>query len=422
SEVCIAAGGKVWLFRGSGECLPGWPQQLPHATQPSNPPSTFAAPAVGDIDADGVPEILLASNACQIHAWTISGSILDGWPAPVPHQARAGFGGVALGDVTGDGRPEIVITSEHGFSGPATVTVLDARGRPVPNWPYHLPDACNAGAALGDLTGDGILEIVIATVGGDAAILAIDGRSAQPLPGWPRRLRRETVNATPLIVDLDGDGWNDILVAALSTGLESDTWIWAFDKRGQQLDEFPIMLPQDEIVCAAPVTVDLDGDGDLELLAATERLNSVYVWDLNTLCDPSLMPWPAVAGGASRRGCPSVAMDPGALGPGTALDDQPPGAAHNLWPPEEGAHRPRRAAGLSTVAFDLRGETHVRLVIFDIKRHPIRQLLQHTLPPGQYRIYWDGRDAAGDQQPSGIYFYQLNLGNKAQTRQLLLLK
>ncbi len=309
---------------------------------------------------------------------------------------------------------------------------------------------------IGDLTGDGTAEIVVATIGGNAAIVALDGRTARPLPGWPLRLKRETVNASPLIADLDGDGWNDIMVAALSTGLESDAWLWAIDRLGNQLRGFPIMLPQDEIVRASPAAADLDGDGDLELLAATERLNSLYAWDLDALCDPFLMPWPGAWGGPSRcsrlepgngpcaTGVPGITAMPKAealagddaahgqngaeeepRGPDREARPQDPalGSPLDLWPPTGEPGGPSGAAGsLSIIGFELREETQVRLVIFDIKHAPVRRLLQHALPPGHYSIFWDGKDDTGASQPAGIYFYQLGLGDRARTRQLLLLK
>jgi flagellar basal-body rod modification protein FlgD len=77
---------------------------------------------------------------------------------------------------------------------------------------------------------------------------------------------------------------------------------------------------------------------------------------------------------------------------------------------------------LSMVAFELERETHVELLVFDIKRTPIRRLLGHALPPGRYSICWDGRDNEGIRQPSGIYFYEISLDDRVRTQQLLLLE
>ena len=44
------------------------------------------------------------------------------------------------------------------------------------------------------------------------------------------------------------------------------------------------------------------------------------------------------------------------------------------------------------------------------------------LDAGEIEFRWDGRDANGDEVPSGIYFYRFTAGNYSQTRQMILLK
>lgn len=438
-EVCIAAAqGAVWLLDGTGRVLPGWPQSVPAASDPPNPGSVFASPGLADLDGDRLPEVVVAGNAYAVHAWFADGRPVPGWPAPVTNRARAGYGGVALGDLDADGHTEVVVTSEHGFAGPAAVSVLGHDGVSELGWPYLLPEPCNAGAALGDLNGDLLPEVVVATIGGNAAVVVLEGVTGQPLPGWPVRLKGETVNASPIITDIDGDGRNDVVVAALSTGSESDAWIWALDAGGRQLAGFPIMLPHDEIVRAAPVAADLDGDGDLELLAATERLNTLYVWDLEALCDPSTMPWPGAAGSASRCACLETVEPPvgdvfpagSVAGTSTApielsggLDlSLAPGAAMGSAADATGSGSAIPAGAQSRVQFALASSGRVRLLILNVTGTVVRRLLDHQLPPGEYTIFWDGKDDRGRPQTSGIYHVRLWISGSARTQQLLLLK
>jgi hypothetical protein len=409
-EVCVGTStGLICLLDGDGSARDGWPRVLPPATRPPNPAGIHASPAIADLDGDGAAEIVVATNAGSVHAWHADGRPLAGWPVELPNLARAGYGDVALADVDGDGARDVVVTTEQGYERPALVAVYDAAGRPLQGWPLALPETCNAGAAVGNLGGDEAAEIVVATIGGDAEVYLLDGRTGKPLAGWPVRLRERTVNTTPLISDLDGDGEPDILIAALSTGVDSRAWIWAFDARGAELRGFPILLPEDEIARAAPAIVDLDNDGDLELLVATELRNTLHVWDLESLCEPDLVPWPALSGGSARTG--------------TLM-------AERLWKSVLGSDRTERerpprsgpaAEALSTISFTLQAEASVRLVIFDIQGKPVRKLLDHRLPPGEYGIHWDGLDDSGLGRASGIYFYQLSLDGRATTRQLLLL-
>jgi len=457
AEVCAAsADGVVYLINGTGEVRPGWPQVTPSSEQPANPPGVYSAPNLTDLDGDGDPEILVATNACRIHAWHQNGDAVRGWPVQVTHQARAGYGGITSGDVTGDNERNLVVTSEHGLNGKATVSVYNLQGEMMPGWPYELPEPCNAGAALGDLTGDGVAEIACATIGGNAAVIALDGLTGEVLSGFPLRLKNETVNSSPIIADLDGDGWNDILVSALSTGDDGATWIWAFSSTGGQLPGYPILLPYDEIVQATPVVADLDGDGDLELLAATERLYNLHVWDLESICETDLIPWPGLGGGSSRSGIldssdrirnpfdsgnqqskPDLNLYQGPMLPsdvnlyrsldlgsdgnqfardGSLTDTDPQTGGRNQTGGDVSSE------SLSTVSFELIDDTRVELIIFDIQRQPVRHLLKHQLPPGQYKITWDGKDNNRQPQPSGIFYYRLSLGARVRTAQLLLLK
>lgn len=442
-EICVAdAAGTVWVLDGEGRVLPGWPRPTASASSAAAagvPAAVLASPALADLDGRPGLEIVTGSHSGEIHAWDIAGQALPGWPVTLPGRPRAGFGDPAVGDVNADGRPEIVVAAEAAGEHAAAVFALDGSGRFLPGWPVALDEACNAGAALGDLDGDGADDIVVATLGGNAALVALDGRSAAPLPGWPVHFSNQTVNAVPLIADLDGDGNLDVLVATLATGAETHAWLWAADRTGRELRSFPVFLPYDEIVRAAPAVADLDSDGDLELVCGTEVLNSVYAWDLEALCEPDLLPWPGQAGGPARNGrvagrgragSLAAAAPPGAplLDGGISLDGSmrlegtPLGSADETGAGEAGLTMGDSAGALTTISFELDAERAVRLVVFDIQGTPVRRLLDHRLPPGRYAIYWDGKDDAGRARQSGIYFYQLGLGNRSTTRQLMLLK
>jgi hypothetical protein len=405
-EIAVATlTGRVWTMQGNGITRRGWPKTLPAGEDPPNLASALAPPALADLNGDGIPEVIVATNAGGVYAWEASGAPLAGWPVEVPYRARAGFGGAAAGDINGDGQPEVVVAGEQGYLGPAGVSAISARGALLAGWPFNLPETVNAGPALGDLSGDGVADVVIATIGGDPTICALDGRQARPLPGWPVRLKDSTVNAAPLIADLNGDGRLDVLIASLATGVESHAGIWAFDHAGQQLPGFPIVLPHDEIVRASPAVADIEGDGDLDLIAATEALACIHGWELGALCDPSLMPWATEAASPSRTGRPQTGVPAGAV---SGLGAAPAAATGDTR--------------FTTITFDLWQSAPVQLRIFDIRSRPVRRLLNHLLPPGKYAIYWDGHNDAGQVSPNGVYFYQLKLGESATTRQLLLLK
>jgi len=52
----------------------------------------------------------------------------------------------------------------------------------------------------------------------------------------------------------------------------------------------------------------------------------------------------------------------------------------------------------------------------------VTTLLQGVRAAGIYAVRWDGRDEAGHSLASGAYLYRLQVGEKVETRKLLLLR
>ncbi len=68
---------------------------------------------------------------------------------------------------------------------------------------------------------------------------------------------------------------------------------------------------------------------------------------------------------------------------------------------------------------------HITLSIFDLSGRLIRTLIDDK-PTAQDRqlraVSWDGRDEAGQEAPSGIYFYRLQVGSYSAARKMVLLR
>jgi len=78
---------------------------------------------------------------------------------------------------------------------------------------------------------------------------------------------------------------------------------------------------------------------------------------------------------------------------------------------------------LTTIRFTLPRANPVSLIVYDINGKEVMPLLAgKTLPPGEHRIFWEGKNRNGLPVSSGIYFYQLKAGNFNQVRKMMLLK
>ena len=76
----------------------------------------------------------------------------------------------------------------------------------------------------------------------------------------------------------------------------------------------------------------------------------------------------------------------------------------------------------TTISYDISKACQVTVLIHDMLGKEIRQLVNKSLDPGKYKIYWDGLTGIGEPVPSGIYFYTINSDNFLKTKKMILLK
>ncbi len=75
-----------------------------------------------------------------------------------------------------------------------------------------------------------------------------------------------------------------------------------------------------------------------------------------------------------------------------------------------------------TIRYDIQAAGAVSLRVFGVNGALVRTLVDSWREPGMYREVWDGRDDAGSEQPSGVYFYRIEAGSFVATRKMVLLK
>ena len=270
-EVVVASGeGTVHVLDGRGQPLPGWPVRvgLHPAVDPEREgnhlgapamggalaadarQSILAAPAVGALDGAGNPDVVAATMDGELYAWRADGSLRPGFPVHMnyencapelrdeDHRYDCGFGAApTLVDMDGDGRLEILQPGMDQW-----LYLWDADGVSVPGWPVKVQDPSFeaianregrilSSPAVGDIDGDGGMEIVLGTgqtagsdFGGYGVLYALD-EDGSLLDGWPITLFAGFAGALPIIgegivvspalADVDGDG--ELEIGANST-------------------------------------------------------------------------------------------------------------------------------------------------------------------------------------------------------------
>ncbi|MCZ6696710.1 MAG: VCBS repeat-containing protein [Acidobacteria bacterium] len=310
-EVVVAVNlGRVVAFDGNGHLLPGWPV-LPGPDPHGNLRGINAAFSASDLDADGAAEVIFIESGLEPRLLAVSwdGRIRDGFPVLfgeiVDRQAPA------VADLDGDGIPELIqatlpvtgdlleeVAATREPTGdemliPPALHVLRADGTNAPGWPRLLSQGGSWGPLLVDLTGDGRPEILQQ----DGEDLYAFNAEGEVLPGFPYTLRRDfnqsqSIDSTPwLAADLNHDGSTDLLTVRSNIYLgNSYMRIFGLRDTGQPLKGFPFEV-ENHRAASLPVVLDVSGDGIADLVMLTiERLNGrrkLMAWDLGSLLPTS---------------------------------------------------------------------------------------------------------------------------------------
>ena len=158
-----------------------------------------AAPAVGDFNLDGLPD-LVRSGTGHVTVTLNDGTLL--WQVPTAGGGSAGAPTVA--DFDGDGLPEV------GVADLSLYTAYDTDGTLM--WSNTVSDysSSQTGSAVFDFEGDGAAEIIYAD---EHTLWIFDGAT-----GAIRMAQEGHASGTlmeyPLIADVDGDGSTEIVIAS----------------------------------------------------------------------------------------------------------------------------------------------------------------------------------------------------------------
>lgn len=245
--------GRIYLMDTEGNDMPGWPLSFENHW-------IICGPVIADVTGDGVSEIICVTRTSNnLHVLKQDGTPLsDAWPV--------NLGGTpavtpSVGDIDNDGVIEIVAAISNG-----TLFAIDANGNTEPGFPVESDGISFSyqSPLLVDFDDDETLSIV-GTTHGDAPKFFIREHDGSYRDGWPFIIPDASwTYAPPTVVDITGE--NDFRVF-MSRPITEDPplpMLYGFYPDGSQIDNFPIIKSGG--LEGFTSVADINGDGEHDLI------------------------------------------------------------------------------------------------------------------------------------------------------------
>ena len=224
----LTSGGYIYAFKKDGTALTGFPINHGYSSR---------SPVLADMNNDGKMEIIVNKRTYptgSVYVYKYDGTILTGWPKAIGHVPASS---AAVGDINGDNSPEIIMESYTGLY------AWKSNGDSIPGFPFMMPNGdvnSYSSPVLADVDGDNIREIIFGThVSGGGGYVYILKNNGTVLSGWPKQTN-QWIYGPPAVGYVDNDNIIDIVVGDQVMSMTPSDYVYGWNKNGTALSGFPI--------------------------------------------------------------------------------------------------------------------------------------------------------------------------------------
>jgi hypothetical protein len=408
--------GGLCVFKFNGQIMAGWPKTYVGKSQ--------ANPAIGDIDNDGYPEIILGtyrqftgdadSSALRIYRFN-GNNFSNNWPIydDSSYLNWSASPSIILNNNFIDSTFIFVITGGDNDSVTHEkinrITKYNIFGNIIDRG-YAITYNGLGTLSIGDINNDGLPEFSTGSFGRFEHMHLFD-YNMKVIPGWP--------------VLGDAGEWNTAVIGKLTYGNNLNVlagfWgtnsgkgsIFAYNENGLNLSWSPLEPWGLERSLSMS---DINNDGSVEIIALFNdylpQQNTVLnIWTLSGIpYTNENFPWPQF--GHDRYRTNQYKFVP---------PDEPIGIKpiSNNVPGQFVLYQnyPNPFNPSTKIKFDIPKQSEVKIIVFDILGREVTTLVNEQLKPGTYNVVFDGSNYS-----SGVYYYTLNINFFNQTKRMVLIK
>jgi hypothetical protein len=387
----------------------------------------YSVSPIPDLNGDNIPEALAG-----VGSDADAGLCLDGSDGSLLWKKQAGdvvYAAVAINDVNDDDYPDAVFGSGDNDDRVYCVSGASS-GFAQQIWMFDTDGgSILAMDKISDIDNDGYNDVIVGSWYGGNRIFALSGHSSTTADTiWTTSVGYPVMKVVACD-DLNGDSYQDILIASWSSYAEAlsgvdgssiwryfcgdDVWaiFWAHDVTGDGIVDvaagsftgsvFLINGASGGLIWEAPseakiFTVrpikDVNGDGYDDIIAGQQMLGSVggrfFV----------------ISGGTVEQ---------------TDIDEE------DIVAPDDFAllsNYPNPFNARTTISFDLPSPSEVRIEIYDIAGRQVKTIINDYSQTGRHSVIWDATDDYGKEVSTGVYFYRMVAEDFSLSRKMTLIK